>query len=124
MTGQRTFLMVNLTGFMRKSSRLADGWRWSPDGKKIAFWRFDQTRVKEFYMIDEMFVYNKVTPLKYPKTGEENSIIKIGVFNLASGETKWMDIGEETDIYIPRIYWTNSSDKLAILRLNRLTKLS
>ncbi len=99
---------------------LADGWRWSPDGKKIAFWRFDQTRVKEFYMIDEMFVYNKVTPLKYPKTGEENSIIKIGVFNLGSGETKWMDIGEETDIYIPRIYWTNSSDKLAILRLNRL----
>ncbi len=99
---------------------LADGWRWSPDGKKIAFWRFDQTRVKEFYMIDEMFVYNKVTPLKYPKTGEENSIIKIGVFNLASGETNWMDIGEEIDIYIPRIYWTNSSDRLAILRLNRL----
>jgi dipeptidyl-peptidase-4 len=99
---------------------LADGWRWSPDGKKIAFWRFDQTRVKEFYMIDEMFVYNKISPLKYPKTGEENSIIKIGAFNLASGETNWMDIGEETDIYIPRIYWTNSSDKLAILRLNRL----
>ncbi len=99
---------------------LADGWRWSPDGMKIAFWRFDQTRVKEFYMIDEMFVYNKVTPLKYPKTGEENSIIKIGVFNLASGGTNWMNIGEETDTYIPRIYWTNSSDKLAILRLNRL----
>ena len=39
---------------------IADGWRWSPDGKKIAFWRFDQTRVKEFYMIDEMNVYNKV----------------------------------------------------------------
>jgi dipeptidyl-peptidase-4 len=98
---------------------IADGWQWSPDGKKIAFWRFDQTRVKEFYMIDEMHVYNKVIPLKYPKTGEQNSIIKIGVVDVATGETKWMDIGEDDDIYIPRIYWTNSSDKLAMLRLNR-----
>ncbi|MFC2102884.1 S9 family peptidase [Bacteroidota bacterium] len=98
---------------------LADGWRWSPDGEKIAFWRFDQTRVKEFYMIDEMEPYNKVTPLKYPKTGEENSIIKIGVYDLTDGSTSWMDIGEVTDIYIPRIYWTNSSNTLAILRLNR-----
>lgn len=98
---------------------LADGWRWSPDGNKIAFWRFDQTRVKEFYLIDEMEPYNKVMSLKYPKTGEENSIIEIGVYNFTNGSTTWMDIGEETDIYIPRIYWTNSSDNLAILRLNR-----
>ncbi|MEJ2194224.1 MAG: S9 family peptidase [Ignavibacteriaceae bacterium] len=98
---------------------IADGWQWSPDGKKIAFWRLDQTRVKEFYIIDEMHVYNIVTPLKYPKTGEQNSIVKIGVVDVFTGETKWMNIGEEEDIYIPRIYWTNSSDKLAILRLNR-----
>jgi dipeptidyl-peptidase-4 len=98
---------------------IADGWQWAPNGKKIAFWRFDQTRVKEFYMIDEMHVYNKVIPLKYPKTGEQNSIIKIGVIDIATGETTWMDIGEDDDIYIPRIYWTNSSDKLAMLRANR-----
>lgn len=98
---------------------IADGWQWSPDGKKISFWRFDQTRVKEFYMVDQMHTYNVVTPLKYPKTGEQNSIIKIGVVDVETGETKWMDIGEETDIYIPRIYWTNSSDRMAILRLNR-----
>lgn len=98
---------------------LADGWRWSPDGNKIAFWRFDQTRVKEFYLIDEMAPYNKVMSLKYPKTGEENSIIKIGVYDFTNGSTKWMNIGEYTDIYIPRIYWANSSNNLAILRLNR-----
>jgi len=98
---------------------IADGWQWSPDGKKIAFWRFDQTRVKEFYMVDQMHTYNEITPLKYPKTGEQNSIVKIGVVDVETSETKWMDIGEETDIYIPRIYWTNSSDMMAILRINR-----
>ena len=41
---------------------ISDGWQWSRDGKKIAFWKFDQTRVKEFYLIDEMPPYNKVMP--------------------------------------------------------------
>ena len=99
---------------------IAAGWRWSPDGKKIAFWRFDQTRVKEFYMIDEMHVYNKVTPLKYPKTGEKNSIVKIGVIDIETSNLTWMETGSNDDIYLPRIYWTNSSDQLAILRLNRM----
>lgn len=98
---------------------IADGWRWSPDGNKIAFWRFDQTRVKEFHLIDEMEPYNKVMSLKYPKTGEENSIIKIGVYDFKDGTTSWMDIGEEIDLYFPRIYWANSSERLAVLRLNR-----
>ncbi len=98
---------------------LADAWRWSPDGTKIAFWRVDQTRVKIFHLVDEMGIYNSVFNLKYPKAGEQNSIIKIGVADLTNGKTSWMDIGKNDDIYIPRIYWTNSSSKLAILKLNR-----
>ena len=98
---------------------LTDAWRWSPDSKKIAYWRIDQTRVKKFYLDNEMGLYNEITPLKYPKAGEENSIVKIGVYDLEKNKTAWMDIGPETNIYIPRIYWTNTSDKLAILRLNR-----
>jgi len=98
---------------------LTDAWRWSPDSKKIAYWRIDQTRVKEFYLDDELGLYNKVTAIKYPKAGEEISIVKIGVYDLGKNKTTWMDIGPEANIYIPRIYWTNTSDKLAILRLNR-----
>lgn len=98
---------------------LADAWRWSPDSKKIAFWQLDQTRVKVFHLINEMYPYNKVFNLKYPKVGEQNSIIKIGVADLAANKTNWMNIGDNDDIYIPRIFWTNSSSKLAILRLNR-----
>jgi dipeptidyl-peptidase 4 len=98
---------------------IADAWRWSPDSKKIAYWHFDQTRVKEFHLVDELPVYNKVSSLKYVKVGEQNSIVKICVIDLAKDKTTFMDIGKNDDIYIPRIYWTNSSSTLSILRLNR-----
>jgi len=97
----------------------ADAWHWSPDGRKIAFWRLDVTDLKVFYIIDELGIYNTVYPLKYPNTGEKHAVNQIGVFDLDSGESKWMDIGENTDDYIPRIDWTRSSRQLSIQRLTR-----
>ncbi|MFQ6609963.1 MAG: S9 family peptidase [Fidelibacterota bacterium] len=102
---------------------LVDGWRWSPDGKKIAYWQFDQTRVKEFQLINEMPYYNQVSGLKYPKVGEQNAVVKIAVFDLITNQTRWMDLGDNDDIYVPKIFWTNSSSKLAIVRLNRKQNL-
>jgi dipeptidyl-peptidase-4 len=99
---------------------IADGWRWSPDGRKIAFWRLDQTRVKAFPLEDMMPLYPKIFWLKYPKAGEQNALVQIGVLSLEIGQTKWMDLGEETDVYIPRIQWTPDPRILSILRLNRL----
>ncbi len=97
----------------------ADAYRWSPDGQKIAFWRTDQARVKTFFLLDELPRYSAPEPMKYPKVGEQNAIVKIGVVDITTGKTAWMDIGENEDIYIPRIDWTNSSRTLAIQRLNR-----
>jgi len=96
-----------------------DAWYWSPDGKKIAFWRLDATEVKVFYMVDELGKYNTIRELKYPNTGEKHALNKIGVFDLESKKTNWMDIGDNTDDYIPLISWTNSSAQLAIQRLTR-----
>jgi dipeptidyl-peptidase 4 len=96
-----------------------DAWHWSPDGKKIAFWRLDATEVKVFYMVDELGKYNTVKALKYPNTGERHAVNSIGVFVLENGKTTWMDIGNNPDDYIPLISWTNSSSKLAIQRLTR-----
>jgi dipeptidyl-peptidase-4 len=59
-------------------------------------------------------------PLKYPKVGEQNAIVKIGVIDLHTFKTNWMDTGPDDDIYLPRMYWTNSSSDLSIIRLNRL----
>lgn len=99
----------------------ADAYRWSPDGQKIAFWRTDQSRVKSFTLLDEMPHYPESTALKYPKVGEQNAVVKIGVVDLSSGAVpvQWMDLGDDDDIYIPRIHWTNTPDLLAIERLNR-----
>lgn len=97
----------------------SDAFRWSPDGKKIAFWWFDQTRVKTFTLLDELPYYSEPFSLKYPKVGEQNAIVKIGVVDVSNGKVTWMDLGKETDIYIPRIDWTSEKDKLSLQRLSR-----
>ena len=98
----------------------AKAYFWAPDGKKIAFYRFDESDVKEFNMMDWDTPYPDVTKFKYPKAGEKNSIVTIATYDIASGDTKWMDVGEETDQYIVRINWTQNPEKLSIRRLNRL----
>jgi dipeptidyl-peptidase-4 len=96
-----------------------DAWHWSPDGSRIAFWRLDVSDVKVWWMIDELGKYPEVRALKYPNTAEKHALNQIGVFDLSTGKTVWMDIGENTDDYIPRIDWTRSSDALSIQRLTR-----
>ncbi|MCK4745704.1 MAG: S9 family peptidase, partial [Bacteroidales bacterium] len=98
----------------------SQGFHWSPDGKKIAFYRFDERRVKEFHMTMFGPLYPESYRFKYPKAGEDNSLVTIHVFDLETGKTLKIDVGPETDQYIPRIKWTNDSEILSILRLNRL----
>jgi dipeptidyl-peptidase 4 len=99
---------------------LSKGFYWSVDGKKLAYYRFDESKVKEF----NMPMYGKLYPedyrFKYPKAGEDNSVIEIYTYDIASGKKVKADIGSEKDIYIPRIHWTNSSNTLMIQRMNRL----
>ncbi len=98
----------------------AKAWFWSPEGDRIAFYRFDEERVKEFFMTNWGSLYPEEVEFKYPKAGEKNSIVSIHVYHLDSGETVTMDVGEETDQYIPRINWTRDNNRLAIRRMNRL----
>jgi dipeptidyl-peptidase-4 len=98
---------------------LQDGWRWSPDGRSIAFWRLDQTPIKDFHLIDDLGLYSRPIPIPYPKAGEPNSFAHIGVVEVASGETRWMDFGENPDQYLARMEWARSSDELIVQRLNR-----
>ncbi|UKJ06336.1 S9 family peptidase [Solitalea lacus] len=92
---------------------------WSPDGKKIAYYRFDETEVPEI----SIPVYNNLYPeeyrYKYPKAGEKNAIVSIHVYDLVNGKTTTVDIGPEKDQYIPRIKWTNDSNTLCVFRMNR-----
>jgi len=95
---------------------------WSPDGKKLAYYRFDESNVKEYNM--QVWSKGKLYPndyrYKYPKAGEDNSTIEIWLYDLASTQKVKADIGTEKDIYIPRVKWTNDSNLLSIRKLNRL----
>ena len=94
---------------------------WNSNSQSLAYVRFDETRVKEFTM--DLY-NNELYPLrytfKYPKAGEDNSLVSVHIFDLATGKTVKADIGTETDIYIPRLEFTNNPKVLCIQRLNRL----
>ncbi len=98
----------------------AKGFAWSPDSKKIAFYRFDESGVKEFSMTMYKELYPDEYRFKYPKAGEANSLVTIHTFDLDNKQVVTMDIGAETDLYVGRILWTKDPSKLSILRLNRL----
>ncbi|SHN20918.1 dipeptidyl-peptidase-4 [Cyclobacterium lianum] len=99
---------------------MSKAFEWSPDGKKLAFIRFDEREVPEFNMQKWGKLYPEDYHFKYPKAGEQNARVSIWVYDIESSQTQVMDTGSETDVYLPRIYWANDSQTLAIVRLNRL----
>ena len=98
-----------------------DGFRWSPDGRNIAYWRIDATTIRDFYMINNTdSIYSHIIPVEYPKAGEKPSEAKIGVIDASGGSTVWMRTeGDPTNNYLPRMIWHPNGDKLLMQQLNR-----
>ena len=92
----------------------------SPDSKEIAYLMFDESRVKEFEMMRyDAELYNKAYRFKYPKAGEENSTVRLFIYNIANKTTREIEVGAEHDQYIPRIDYTPAGE-LFYYRVNRL----
>ncbi len=92
----------------------------SPDGKEIAYLKFDESLVPEFEMMRfDNTLYNKAYSFKYPKAGDKNSVVTLHVYNIETKETRQINTGEETDQYIPRIDYTPAGN-LFYYRVNRL----
>ena len=98
-----------------------NGMRWSPSGNFIAFYHFDESKVKEFSM--DMFnsksLYPSQTQWKYPKAGEDNAKVDVHVYSLNDNQTRIAKTNSERDQYLPRIQWTQNDQFLSIQRLNR-----
>ena len=96
------------------------GFFWSPDSKKIAFFKVDERPEPKFPIVNFIPIHNSVEWERYPKAGDKNAIVTIGVVSVATKKVVWMDTGKNIDQYIPRIKWLPNSQRLAIQRLNRL----
>lgn len=95
-------------------------YEWSPDGKRIAWLRFDESQVPEYGMDIYGSLYPERETFKYPKAGEKNAVVQLFIRDVVKKKNIKADIGMETDQYIPRIRWTNSPTQLIALRMNRL----
>lgn len=93
---------------------------WSPDSKKLAFIRFDESKVPEFTMQlyrGEMYPIHET--FKYPKVGEKNADVTAWVYEMSRGKSVKTDIGDLTEMYIPRMKWAQDANKLCIFKMNR-----
>jgi dipeptidyl-peptidase-4 len=98
-----------------------DGFRWSPDGSKIAYWQIDAEGIGEFLMINNTdSIYSYTIPVQYPKVGTQNSAARVGVVSSNGGETTWMKIpGDPRNNYIARMEWAENNDEIVVQHLNR-----
>ncbi|MCK5945403.1 MAG: DPP IV N-terminal domain-containing protein, partial [Planctomycetes bacterium] len=98
-----------------------DGFRWSPDGERIAYWQLDCEGVGEFYMVDNLSDrYARIVPVQYPKAGTTNSACRVGVVPAGGGETVWMKTpGDPRETYVPRMEWHPNGSELMVQWLPR-----
>lgn len=98
-----------------------DGFRWSPDGKSIAYWQIDANTIRDYFMLNTTdSIYSQVIPVEYPKVGEKPSACKVGVVDVATAKTTWMKVpGESTNNYIPKMEWAANSSEIIIQQLPR-----
>ncbi|MCG8696786.1 MAG: S9 family peptidase [Bacteroidales bacterium] len=101
---------------------LQDGFRWSPDSKKIAFWQLDASGIGNFLMINNTdSLYSYTIPVQYPKAGTKNSSCRVGVVNVETGSKVWMNTpGDKRNNYIAYMEWAANSSELVVQHLNRL----
>lgn len=103
----------------------AQAFFWSPDSKKIAWYRFDETTVHEYNLQkwNKGSLYPTDYRYKYPKAGEANSVVEIWIYDVVADKKVKADTGTELDIYIPRVMWTANANVLSVRRMNRLQNM-
>ena len=92
---------------------------WSPDSSKIAYYQMDERPVTRYPILDMSSPLGETVYTRFPQAGEANPIVRVGVVSARGGDTKWMDTGSDTDVYLPRVVWLPDSSRVAIERLNR-----
>ena len=119
--GKRNSIINGITDWVYEEEfSFVKAYDWNASGDKIAYIRFDETDVPEFSM--DMFnagLYPTQYVFKYPKAGEKNALVSLHIYDVKTGTTKKINLGNYNDFYIPRIKWTNESQTLSVQVINR-----
>lgn len=97
-----------------------DGFQWSPDSKRISYWQIDATKIRDYYMLNTTdSAYSKIVPVEYPTIGQSPSPARIGVIDIETRKTDWLNLpGDPQQHYLPRSEW-HSATEILVQQLNR-----
>lgn len=119
--GSKTIINGTFDWVYEEEFGLRDGFRWSPDSQKVAYWQLDSAGVKDFTLINNTdALYPTLKTFSYPKVGEQNSSARIGTVNITGGATTWMRMdGDPRMNYLAHLEWAANSDEVVMQQLNR-----
>jgi dipeptidyl-peptidase-4 len=118
--GSATLLNGQLDWVYPEELEIGTATWWSPDSKQIAFLQFDISQEFVYPQTDLLGERALAEPERYPQSGTPNARVKLGVFTLATGQTKWLEVGDSADALLARVIWLPDSAQLAVERLNRV----
>jgi dipeptidyl-peptidase 4 len=119
--GTRKFINGTFDWVYEEEFACRDGIRWSNDSKSILYWQLDARDTRDYYMINNTdSVYSRIIPVEYPKVGEKPSACRLGVVDIASGKTRWLDIpGDAREHYLVRAEYIPGTNDILLQQLNR-----
>jgi len=118
--GSETLLNAELDWVYPEELSLGTAHWWSPDSKSIAYLQMDIGREPIFPQVSLLNTRGQLEPERYPKPGDPNADVRVGIVPASGGPTKWMDLGETRDHLLARVNWLPSSDRVAVEKLNRV----
>lgn len=92
---------------------------WSPDGQRLAFYRFDDSRIPMFPIYDASGQYGSINETRYPKAGESNPGVKLGFVSVNGGKIQWADFEDNEDQYFGTPYWNSNGANIMVQWMDR-----
>ena len=118
--GSDTLLNAELDWVYPEELDLGTAHWWSPDSSRVAFLQLDIHREPVFPQVSLLNTRGQLEPERYPKPGDPNADVRVGVIAAGGGPAKWMDLGETRDHLLARVNWLPAGDRIAVEKLNRV----
>lgn len=103
----------------RNEFGIEKGTFWSPNGNKLAFYRMDQSMVEDYPIVNWLENPAQNNNIKYPMSGRKSHQVTVGIYDVKSGQTIYVDSGEPKDQYLTNIAWSPDEQIVYIAVLNR-----